>query len=184
MALAPVLYDFDVTLSHVDRSLDQRLLIKAARHPSESMPRLWLRVLAYCWQWEERIGFGPGLAEPETPDLEVLDLTGERTLWIRVGKAEPGKIQRVADRNSGSRVLVLFDSPARLDAFVQAAREEEVRRLERVELVAVDPALLAALSESEERRWKLSLTIVGEHLYVETAGRSFDGPLSRGSAAA
>lgn len=183
MALPPVLHDFDVALSHVDRNLDQRLAIKTARHPSERMPRLWLRVLAWCLQWEERIVFGPGLSDPEAPDLEVLDLTGVRTLWVRVGKAEPSKIQRAADRNSAARICVLFDSPERLEAFVQAARAEGIKRLGRVELVAVDPGFLAALSESEQRRTRLSLTIVGDHLYLDREGSSFDGPLTRASLA-
>jgi uncharacterized protein YaeQ len=183
MALPPVLHDFDVTLSHVDRSLDQRLAVRTARHPSELMPRLWLRVLAYCLHFEERIAFGPGLCDPEAPDLEAFDLVGERTLWIRVGKAEPSKIQRVADRNPGARICVLFESPERMAAFVEAARAEGLKRMERLELAAIDPQLLAQLAESEQRRAKLSLTIVGDHFYVERDGRSIDGPLERASLA-
>jgi hypothetical protein len=66
-----------------------------------------------------------------------------------------------------------------MEAFVEEARAAGLQRLGRVALAAVAPAFLAELAGSEERRAKLSLTIVGDHLYVERDGRSFDGPLVR-----
>jgi len=181
MALAPTLYDFDVALSHVDRSIDQRLNFKTARHPSEALDRVWLRVLAFCWQWEERIAFGPGLSDPDAPDLLAKDLTGDEVLWIRVGKADPVRLQKEADRHPRARVAVLFDSTQRMEAFATAARGVKLDRLGKVELAAVDPALLSGLAAIDERRNRLSLTIVGDHFYVERNGQTLDGPLARAS---
>jgi len=179
LALAPTLYDFDVTLSHPDAGVDARFTVKAARHPSESLDRLWLRVLAYCWKWEERIAFGPGLSDPEAPDLLARDLTGEETLWIRVGRQDPARVQREADRHPRARVAVLFDSLRRLEDFVAQARDGKLARLARVELAAVDARLLAELAAVDERRTKLAVTIVGDHFYVDRSGRTVDGPLHR-----
>jgi uncharacterized protein YaeQ len=178
VALAPTLYDFDIQLSHVERSLDLRLAFKVARHPSESMERLWLRVLARCLFHQERIAFGPGLSEPDEPDLLADDLRGERVLWVRVGRPEPERIQREADRAPRARVAVLFDSPARLEAFVAEARERRLGRLGRVELAAPDPVLLRWLAGVDERRTRMTLTAVGDHLYAERSGASVDGPMS------
>ena len=179
MALAPTLYDFDVTLSHVDAGLEGRFTVKAARHPSESLERLWLRVLAFCWKWREGITFGPGLSDPDVPDLLARDLTGEETLWIRVGKQDPARVQREADRHPRAQVAVLLDSQERLEAFAAAAREEKLARLSRVELAAADARLLAALAELDARRLRVSVTIVGDHVYVDAGGRTVDGPLHR-----
>lgn len=183
MAQAPTLYDFEVQLSHVDRGLDQKLALRTARHPSETLSRVWLRVLAYCLWCEERLAFGPGLGEPEAPDLETRDYTGQLTRWIRVGKADPLKVQRASDQHAGAAVAVLFESPERLQAFQAEAEAEGAGRLARVELVAVDPELLSALASDEGRRAKVSLTIVGDHLYLDRGGKSLDGPLTRGSVA-
>ena len=180
MALTATLYDVDVTLSHVDRDLHVRLPIRTARHPSETLDRVWLRVLAYCWLHEERLAFGPGLSDPDAPDLFADDLTGQKTLWVRVGRPDPAKLQKEADRAGRARVAVLFESPQRLDAFVAIAREARLERLGRVVLAAVDPALLATLASVDERRTRLALTIVGDHLYLERGGQAFDGPLVRG----
>ncbi len=180
VALAASLCDFEIELSHVDRGVEAKLRLKTARHPSETFARVWLRVLAYCLWYDERLAFGPGLSDPDAPDLLLTDLTGQPAHWIRVGKSEPAKIQRAADRNP--RVSVLFESPARLAAFVEAARAEGVERLEEVELAAVDPALVDALAAGEERRAKAQVTIVGDHFYVQKDGASHDGALERARA--
>jgi uncharacterized protein YaeQ len=180
VALPATLHDFQIELSHVDAGETRRVSLRAARHPSESMERLWLRVLAHCWLWRERIEQGPGLSDPDAPDLLATDYTGAITLWVRVGRPDPVRLQQEADRNSRAEVAVLFDSPRRMEAFVEEARGAGLARLGRVALAAVDPALLATLAANEERRTRMSLTIVGDHLYVERDGRTFDGPLSRG----
>ena len=183
MSQAPILYDFDIALAHVDRGLDEQVQVRTARHPSERLERVFLRVLAWCWFREERLAFGAGLSDPDAPDLEARDLTGELSLWVRAGKAEPARVQKVADQNARARVAVFFDSPRRLEAFVAAAQAEGLSRLGRVELLAIDPALPAALAENEARRCRLSVTLVGDHFYVERDGRSCDGAVVRGSAA-
>ncbi len=179
LALPATLHDFQIELAHVDLGVNQRVSLRAARHPSESMERLWLRVLATCWMWREGIEQGPGLSDPDAPDVLARDLTGQLTLWIRVGRPDAARIQHEADRNRGAEVAVLFDSPRRMEAFVEEARAAKLARLDRVALAALDPTLLATLAGSDERRARLSLTIVGDHLYVERDGKSFDGPLTR-----
>jgi hypothetical protein len=96
-----------------------------------------------------------------------------------VGKADPVRLQKEADRHPRARVAVLFDSPQRMEAFATSAREAKLDRLGKVELAAVDPALLSGLAAKDERRNKLSLTIVGDHLYVDRNGQALDGPLAR-----
>lgn len=179
VALPATLHDFQVELSHVDAGVTERVAIRAARHPSESMERVWVRVIAQCWLWREGIEQGPGLCEPDLPDVIARDLTGEVTLWARVGRPDPARVQQEADRNPRALVAVVFDSPRRMEAFAEEARGAGLPRLGRVELAAVDPALLAELSANGERRIRISLTIVGDHLYVEVGGKSLDGPLHR-----
>ena len=181
MALPPTLHDFEIALSHVDRGLDLKLSVRTARHPSETMERVWLRVLAYCLFHEERLAFGPGLGEPEAPDLLADDLTGRMTRWVRVGKADPAKVQRAANQNADAKVAVLFESPAKLEAFLAEARAAGLSRLGEVELLAADPDLLAALGALDGRRAKLSLTLVGDHAYLDVGGTVCDGPLTRGA---
>jgi uncharacterized protein YaeQ len=180
MAAPSTLYDFQLSLSNVDRGVDQQLAFKLARHPSELMERVWLKVLAYAWLWEERLAFGPGLGDPDAPDLETRDYTNVVTRWVRVGKADPAKLQRTVDQNANARVSVLFESPERQAAFLAEATTAKLNRLAKAELAAIDPDLLAALAAREDRRTKLTVTLTDDHFYLDRDGDSFDGPLVRG----
>lgn len=181
MALPSTLHQLDLQLAHVDRGVDRALSLRIARHPSETMERVWLRALALAWQWEEGIAFGPGLCEPDAADVLALRPDGRASLVVRVGRPAPERVARDVAQNAGARVAVLFEAPRRMEAFLQEARELRLERLARAELAALDPALLAALAAHEDRRLKAALTLVSDHLYLDLAGRSLDGPLHRGA---
>ncbi len=181
MALPSVLHHVDLALADVDRGIDQALAFKVARHPSETIERLWLRVLALAWQWREGIGFGPGLCEPDAPDVLATLPDGRPSLLVRVGKPEVERVARDVAQNAGAHVAVLFDGPRRLAGFVAEAEERRLARLAEAELAAVDPPLLAALARHDERRVAVRLTLVGDHFYVSLGDESLDGPLHRGS---
>ena len=142
------------------------------------MDRVWLRVLAYAWQWSARLESGAGLSDPDAADLQATSLTGDVTHWVRVGKADPGKIQRIVDHHHGAKVAVLFESPLRLSQFLAASTE--FPRSRAAELCVVDPVFLAALAANEQRRQRAAITLVGDHFYVDRDGVAVDGPLTRG----
>jgi uncharacterized protein YaeQ len=181
MAVTSTLYDFQLALCDVDRGVEQQLSFKLPRHPSELMERVWLKVLAFAWLWEERLVFGPGLAEPDAPDLVTRDYTNLVTRWVRVGKGEPTKVQRAIDQHPDAKVCVLFEREERLRAFFAEGAEAKLNRLAKGEYAAVDAALLKALAPRDERRARLSITLSGDHFYVDLGGETFDGPLVRGS---
>lgn len=179
MALPSTLHHLDLHLANVDRGVDRALALKIARHPSETMDRLWLRVLALAWQFEEGLTPGPGLCDPDAPDLAVAGPDGRPTLLVRVGKPDPDRVARDVAQGGGARVAVLFESPRRLDAFLAEGRDRRLDRLARADLAAVDPPLLAWLSTREDRRLRASITLVADHLYLDLAGETLDGPLHR-----
>ena len=180
MALTAILYDFEIALSNSDTRVLEELSFKLARHPSETMQRAWLRVLAYCWLWEERLVFGSGgVSDGDTPDLQTRDLTNQLTRWVRVGKADPVKVQKVIDQNSHAKVHVLFESPERQAAFFEEAAAAKLSRLSKGDFAAVDSELLKSLSALDERRHKLKVTVIEDHFYVDTGKQTFDGPLLR-----
>lgn len=180
MALPSTLHHFDLKLADADRGVDQALTLKVARHPSETMERLWLRVLALAWQWREGIAFGPGLCDPDAPDVLAAALDGRVSLIVRVGKPEPERVARDVAQGGGAKVAVLFDGPRRMEAFIGEAAERRLARLEKAELAAVDPPLLEALARREDRRLEVELTLAGDHLYLGVDGEHVDGPLHRG----
>ncbi len=180
MALPSTLLHFDLHLSRADEGLDRDLSFKVAKHPSETAERVWLRVLAYGWKWSEPLEFGPGLCEPDAPDLVARLPDGRMSALVRVGRPDPERVDRDVSRSAGAAVAVLFDSPRRMASFLSEARDRGLVRLASAELAAVDPELLRALSAHDDRRIRLSLTFVADHVYAEIAGRMHDAPLERG----
>jgi uncharacterized protein YaeQ len=180
VALPSTLLHFDLHLSHADTGLDRDLAFKLARHPSETAERVWLRVLAFAWRWSEALEFGPGLCEPDAPDLLARLPDGRTSAIVRVGRPDPERVEKDVNRGAGAEVAVLFESPRRMAAFLAEARERGLDRLAAAELAAVDPELVKALSAHEDRRIRLSLTFVADHVYAEVAGRMHDAPLERG----
>ncbi len=141
MALPSVLHHLDLRFSHADRGVDGDVSVKLARHPSETMDRLWLRIIAFAWKWREGIAFGPGLCEPDAPDLRASLPDGRASLIVRVGKPEPARVERDVNQNAGAEVAVLFDAPRRLGAFLAEARERRLARAASADLAALDPPL-------------------------------------------
>jgi uncharacterized protein YaeQ len=101
---------------------------------------------------------------------------------MRVGKADPIKVQRAADQQPKARIVVLFEAEQRREQFLTAAMYEKLTRLTRVELATVPADVLSRLALIDQRRVKLSLTIVEDHLYLDVNGETMDGAIERGPA--
>jgi uncharacterized protein YaeQ len=177
MALTATRYEYRITLAHVDRSLELRETVIAARHPSESAEHLTLRVLAWCLLSEPGLAFGPGLSTPDAADLWTHDLTGRLITWIECGAAAGDKLKRVVQHHAGARVHAVFSDARRRDEL--RAELAGWRRADEVALWTVDATLVAALAAREERRQRWMVTIVGDHFYVDADGTALEGAVER-----
>src|SRR5436190_1711440 len=113
MALPSTRMEFRIALSHVDRGLEANETVIAARHPSETLEHLVLRVLSWCLLYENGLAFGPGLSTPDAADLWTHDLTGRLVTWIECGAAAGEKIKKIAQHHAGAQVHAVFDHPRR-----------------------------------------------------------------------
>jgi uncharacterized protein YaeQ len=177
MALQATRVEYRIALSHVDRGRTAEETVIAALHPSETPRHLTLRVLAWCLLHDQGIAFGPGLSTPDTPDLWVRDLTGRVTAWIECGAADPEALRKAAGRHGGAALHVVLDEPRRAAELAEALASW--KRASDVTLWTVDGALVEALAARAERRQRWTVTVVGDHLYVEADGVALDGAVTR-----
>lgn len=177
MAQPSIPLSFTIHLNDADRGIDTTLRLRTARHPSETAERVWLRVLAFCWQWREGLEMVGELCQPEEPDMIAQGASGEVVAWAVVGKPDEERLRRLVNRHGAAAGAALFESPARLRELVAAAAG--ARWLPRMELAAVEPALLAALAQHSGRSTSLELVIAGDHFYASLDGQSLDGALIR-----
>jgi uncharacterized protein YaeQ len=175
MALTATIYNLDVQLADTDRGVYEALAFKVAQQPSESDEHMMARVLAYCLEYTEGIGFSKGIAEPEEPALFVRDLTGALRTWIDIGSPDAARLHKAS--KAASRVVVYtHKDPAQL---VRALDGERIHRAEALELYALDRPLIGELVSRRDRRTKFDLTVTEGHLYATIDGETLEGTVER-----
>lgn len=175
MALTATIHTFEIELSDADRGVYETLALRVARHPSETEEYLVTRVLAYCLEYTDGVGFSKGLAEPDEPALAVRDLTGVIRVWVDIGAPDAARMHRAG--KTARRVVVYTHKDPRM--VIRQWAGERIHRAADLELYHVDHALLSALVARLERRMVFALSVSGAHLYVTLGGDVIAGPVTR-----
>jgi uncharacterized protein YaeQ len=175
VALTATIYNFEVQLADVDRGVYEALSFRVACQPSETEEYLMSRVLAYCLEYAEGIGFSKGIAEADVPALSVRDLTGALKVWIDVGAPDSARLHKAS--KAAPRVAVYTHREPR--HVLQALAGARIHRAAELELYAIDRALIDGLVARLDRRngWEMSVT--ERHVYVSVGGQTIDGDVTR-----
>lgn len=175
MALTATIYNFDIQLADVDRGVYEALSFKIACQPSETEEYLLSRVLAYCLEYAEGIGFSRGIAEADVPALSVRDLTGALQVWIDVGAPDAERLHKAS--KAAPRVAVYTHrDPAQLQRQLAGQR---IHRAAELELYAIERDLISALVARLDRRNAWELSVTERHLYVSVDGSTLEGDVVR-----
>jgi len=175
VALTATIYTFTIQLSDVDRGVYETLVLKAARHPSETEEHLLVRVLAYCLEYAEGIAFSRGISDPDEPALSVRDLTGALKVWIDIGSPDAARLHKAG--KAAPRVAVYtHKEPALLR---RALVGEKIHRVEALELYAFDRELIAGLVKRLERRMNFDLSVTDRHLFLSIGDTTLSGAVER-----
>jgi uncharacterized protein YaeQ len=174
VALTATIYNFEIKLSDVDRSVYETLSLKVARHPSETQEHLATRVLAYCLEFTEGIGFSRGLAHPDEPAIAVRDLTGVLLSWIDVGMPDAARLHKAS--KAAPRVAVYTHKAQQL---VKQLAGERIHRADALELYAIDRDLLSGMVSRLERRTAFELSVNDGNLYLSIGDATLSGEAAR-----
>src|ERR1700724_3133039 len=175
MALGDTVYVFDIELANSDSGVYESLMLRVARHQSETAEHLLTRVLAYCLEYAEGITLSNGLSDPDQPAISVRDLTGALRAWIDVGAPDAARLHRAA--KLAPRVAVYTHKNA--EQLVARLRTEKIHRAEALELYAVDRDWLAALASRLVRRMEFSLTVADRHIYLSLGAETLTCTVAR-----
>ena len=178
MALTATVHRLQIELSDVERGVYQPLDLRLARHPSESMPYLLTRVIAYCLCHHEGISFSKGgLSDTDEPPVGIRDLQGVLRTWIDVGTPSAERLHKAS--KACDRVVVFTHNDPEL--LRKQARDKPIHKAEAIELYALDPSFLDSLAEVTDRNARWSLTHTEGVLYVTVGERSFSSTVTRHS---
>lgn len=149
-----MIHRFEIALADVDRGVYADLDVRVARHPSEDVPYLLTRVLAYALEHKEGLAFSKGLSEADEPALWVRHGDGRVLDWIEVGAPAADRLHR-ASKHAERVVIYCHRRP---DMLQQRCAKERVHKGDQIRVVKVPTALLDALEPKLDRnnKWDLS----------------------------
>ena len=177
MALTATIHTLNIELADADRGVYETLDLRVARHPSETAEYLVTRVLAYCLEYTEGIGFSKGLSDPEDPAIAVRDLTGALLVWIDIGTPDAARVHR-AGKTARRVAVYTHKDPARL---IRQWSGERIHRAAELEVYSFDQSLIAEFVARLKRRMTFMLSVTGGHLYLAIDEDTLEGVVEQHS---
>jgi uncharacterized protein YaeQ len=169
MALTATIYSLETDLADVDRGVYERLSLRIARQPSETVEFMLTRFLAYCLEYTEGIELTEGVAAGDEPAVLVRDLTGRITAWIEVGMPSAERVHR------GSKIAgrAAVYTHRNVKQVLAELTDKKIHRAAEIPVYEFGRGFVDRVAASLERRVNVALSITERQLYLDLDGRSF-----------
>lgn len=161
MAVKPTIYKCKIALSDLNRNYYDSLNLTIAQHPSETLERMMVRVLAFCINAQEYLEFTKGLSAVDEPELWVRTLDGQLSLWIDVG--EP-TVDRVKKATRLAQTVKIYCFNTKSDVWWDQGRAQ-FNGLN-ASIFRFEWKSIQSLTALVQRTMDLSVTITGDSAYV------------------
>jgi uncharacterized protein YaeQ len=168
MALTATIYNLDIELADIDRGVYERLDLRIALQPSETIEYMLMRVFAYCLEYRDGIALTEGVAAGDEPAVLIRDLTGRITAWIEVGMPDADRLHR-GHKLAGRAAVYTHRDVRKLLAQLATGG---VHRLSDIPIYAFDRSFVDEVAGLIERRSQLSISITERELYIEIGGQT------------
>ena len=152
-----------IALSDLDREVYETLNLTIARHPSETLERMMVRVMAFCFNAQDQLVFCKGLSDTEEPDLWMHSLDGNLELWIDVGEPAVDRVKK-ASRMASKTIVYCFNTKARTWWEINRNSLEAMS----ASICQLQWDQIQALANMVERTMDISITITSQSAYIAT----------------
>ena len=174
MAIGSMIHTFDIQLADIDRGVYEDFSLRVALHPSETSAYMVTRLLAYCLEYEEGIGFAAGgVSSTDEPAVLTRDLTGAITAWIEIGSPDAQRLHhgsKLADR-----VAVYTHRDAQ--KLVASWSGKPIHRAAGIRVRSFDPGFVNAAVAALSRRNTVTLSVTEGQAYLEVNGESLQSAI-------
>lgn len=171
MARGATLYRVHLELSDVDRGVYAERSLSLAQHPSETIERALVRLLAYGLRYADGLEFGRGVSATDEPDLWTRAGDGRAIEWIEVGQPEMKKLVKAARHAERATLFAFGEGCWR---WRKAELEPLVDPPANLSVAYIDQAFVNALAADAERQLRWSLTISEGMIYLSTGKQSHE----------
>lgn len=170
MARNATIYRTHLELSHVDRDVYADLKLTVARHPSETMERTVMRLLAFGLRYDDGLEFGRGVSATDEPDLWRREGDGRVIEWIEVGQPDAKRLIK-ASRQSGCCQLFAFGEGAHR---WRKAQLDEMKIPENLGVAYIEDGFVDSLAVAADRQIRWSMTVAGGTIFLTTGDATFE----------
>jgi uncharacterized protein YaeQ len=174
MAAGSTLFRINVDLSNIDAGQYQSFELRLAQHPSEDLPRLVTRALAYCLAYEEALQWGPGLEEPDEPALFARDSGANLKHWIDVGTPSAERMHK-ASKAAAQLTIVCHKST---EALIRERERRAIHRADRLRIWLLEPAFVTAVAERLQRGSEWVVVKTGDELMLTVNETTLTGSIT------
>jgi uncharacterized protein YaeQ len=168
MALKPTIYKAQTELADSDRNCYESLSLTLAKHPSETLERMVVRLLAYCLNYARGLEFTRGISTAEEPDLWQHSDHGDIEHWIEVGQPEASRLRKATGRARAVSVYAFAKSTPTW----WKLNGDAIATLPRIQIWQLDWSEVQAAANLLDRTVQLSVSIVGGILYLDNGNAS------------
>jgi uncharacterized protein YaeQ len=161
MAIKPTIYKASIALTDLDRNYFDSLNLTIAKHPSETLERMMVRVLVYCINVREGLAFTAGLSTPDEPDIQVVSLDDRMLAWIDVGEPAFERIKK-ASRISESVSIYSFNTKSP----IWWQKEQDKFSTLNVDVFQLKFDQVKQMTKFVERTMNLSITISEQTAFI------------------
>ena len=162
MAEKATIYKANLTLSDMDRNVYGDFNLTIALHPSETVERMMVCILAFCYRAAETLSFTKGLSSVDEPDLWLKHDNGTILEWIEVGQPAPDRVKKAANQ---SQAVHLFTYGRGWDVWWKT-NGETINAMPKVTSYFFTAEELKSLCELADKSMKLTVTITEKMAYV------------------
>lgn len=182
MAQTATIHTLQVELSDIDRNVYESLPLRVAQHPSEDMPRMVARVLAYCLLYEPGLEFGRGLSNVEEPALWHKQLDGRVAHWVDVGHPSADRVHRASKAADKLTIVTHKD----LGALQREMGKRTIHKADEIDVLVLPSRFVAAVAAATTRKsqWVVVHSEGGLMVTVDDASEPIEGAVDRRTLAA
>jgi uncharacterized protein YaeQ len=166
MALKATVFKADLQVADLDQNQFGDYSLTLAQHPSETIERVMIRLLAFALYASEDLRFGRGLSNEEDAAVWEIDPSGVTRLWIDVGLPDEARVKKACSRADRAVIITYGGRPS--DMWWQQ-NANALTRYKNLSVIQLSPEDSAKLVEVAGRTMKLSWTIQEGMVYLDNA---------------
>jgi uncharacterized protein YaeQ len=170
MAQNATIYRAQLELSHVDRNVYVEQQLTVARHPSETLERMVMRLLAFGLRYEEGLEFGRGVSATDEPDLWRREGDGRVIEWIEVGQPDAKRLIKGARQSGRCQLFVFGEGAWRW----RKAQLDTMKVPDNLGVAYIDNAFVDSLAASADRQIRWSMTVSEGSIFLTVGDETFE----------